>query len=57
VQLHINQQHPDVPLLHHVKELVTKLDALGITPSPSADPGDEWEDFEDSDDDDVPMLP
>ena len=57
-QLHVNQQHPDVPLLRHVEELVAKLDALGVQPPPSADPGEEWEDVDDDDDDDgvVPML-
>jgi len=51
-------------LLDHAKELITKLDALGITPSPIADEegnggdGDEWEDLEGSEDGDgdVEML-
>ncbi|KAF8206400.1 hypothetical protein K438DRAFT_1578140 [Mycena galopus ATCC 62051] len=53
--LHTNEGHPDTPLLEHVKELVAKLDALGIKPSPVAEgDGDdegEWED-EGSDDED-----
>ncbi|KAF8149911.1 hypothetical protein B0H34DRAFT_667197 [Crassisporium funariophilum] len=31
--LHRNEEHPDKPLLEHVKELIGKLDALGITAS------------------------
>ncbi|KAG6817690.1 hypothetical protein H0H87_005449 [Tephrocybe sp. NHM501043] len=50
--LHTNQEHPDAPLLEHVAELLGKLDALGIVPSP-IDAGDdggegEWEDADDS---------
>lgn len=51
-QLHINQEHPDTPLLEHVCELTSKLEALGIQPSPEdvdEDGGDDWEDAEDSD--------
>lgn len=54
-QLHDNQEHPDKPLLEHVHELIGKLEALGIQPSPEdADDGgeDDWEDAEGSDDDD-----
>ncbi|KAI0734133.1 hypothetical protein C8Q72DRAFT_807591 [Fomitopsis betulina] len=50
--LHINQEHPDTPLLEHVCELTSKLEALGIQPSPEdvdEDGGDDWEDAEDSD--------
>ncbi|KAF7336645.1 TPR-like protein [Mycena venus] len=55
--LHTNEGHPDTPLLEHVKELVAKLDALGIKPSPVAEgDGDdqeaEWEDVEGSEDED-----
>lgn len=54
--LHVNQQHPDIPLLDHVKELITKLDALGITTSISTDSIDELEDIDDSDENDDAML-
>ncbi|KAJ7104136.1 hypothetical protein B0H15DRAFT_766922 [Mycena belliarum] len=54
--LHTNEGHPDTPLLEHVKELVAKLDALGIKPSPAGeDEGDaqeEWEDVDGSEDGD-----
>ncbi|KNZ81849.1 UPF0661 TPR repeat-containing protein C16D10.01c [Termitomyces sp. J132] len=54
--LHTNQQHPDTPLLEHVTELISKLDALGVTPSPMDAPDDEgddgWEDADDSSDSD-----
>ncbi|OBZ72192.1 hypothetical protein A0H81_07962 [Grifola frondosa] len=53
--LHTNQEHPDAPLLEHVHELITKLDALGIQPSPENDDSgneDGWEDVEGSDDSD-----
>ncbi|CDO73722.1 hypothetical protein BN946_scf185015.g50 [Trametes cinnabarina] len=53
--LHINQEHPDKPLLEHVRELIAKLEALGIQPSPDQEGGDEdgdWENVEDSDDED-----
>ncbi|KAG5634925.1 hypothetical protein H0H81_000315 [Sphagnurus paluster] len=54
--LHTNQEHPDTPLLEHVKELIAKLEALGIAPS-SIDAGegeqeDGWEDIPGSDDSD-----
>ena len=37
-------QHPDKPLLEHTKELIEKLDSLGITASPleAEDEDDEW---------------
>ncbi|KAJ7285007.1 hypothetical protein C8J57DRAFT_1290131 [Mycena rebaudengoi] len=53
--LHTNEGHPDTPLLEHVKELVTKLEALGILPSPvDEDDGQEgeWEDMDGSEDGD-----
>ncbi|KAJ7639872.1 hypothetical protein DFH06DRAFT_1001372 [Mycena polygramma] len=51
--LHTNEGHPDTPLLEHVKELVAKLDALGIKPSPVDDDEEgEWEDADGSEDDD-----
>ncbi|KAF4596587.1 hypothetical protein EYR40_007720 [Pleurotus pulmonarius] len=59
VVLHTNQEHPDEPLLDHAKELISKLEALGIQPSPveEEDPeeGVEWEDV-DSEDEDVEMA-
>ncbi|KAJ6513229.1 hypothetical protein C8R45DRAFT_812991 [Mycena sanguinolenta] len=59
--LHENEGHPDTPLLEHVKELVAKLDALGIKPSPvgeaDGDDQEDWEDVEGSDEDeDVEMA-
>ncbi|KAG6851109.1 hypothetical protein H0H93_000989 [Arthromyces matolae] len=59
--LHTNQEHPDTPLLEHVSELITKLDSLGIAPSPmdgGEDEGEDgWEDDEGSieSDEDVEM--
>ncbi|KIL67610.1 hypothetical protein M378DRAFT_73430, partial [Amanita muscaria Koide BX008] len=56
--LHTTQDHPDKPLLEHVKELTAKLETQGITPSPAGDDedGDEWEDAESEDEDgDVEM--
>ncbi|KAL6307451.1 TPR-like protein [Sparassis latifolia] len=55
--LHINLEHPDTPLLEHTKELIAKLDALGIQPSPDDggkdDDGDAgWEDVDGSEDED-----
>ncbi|KAJ7494756.1 hypothetical protein B0H11DRAFT_1717129 [Mycena galericulata] len=55
--LHMNEEHPDTPLLEHVKELVAKLDALGIKPSPVGDDDGEpqegeWEDVDGSEDSD-----
>jgi hypothetical protein len=56
-QLHVREAHPDIPLLQHAKELIAKLDALGITPSPPAEgdvggEDDDWEDVEGSEDED-----
>ncbi|EIW57553.1 uncharacterized protein TRAVEDRAFT_169445 [Trametes versicolor FP-101664 SS1] len=53
--LHVTQEHPDRPLLEHVGELIAKLEALGIQPSPEEEDRDEeggWEDVEGSDDED-----
>ncbi|KAJ7773281.1 hypothetical protein B0H16DRAFT_1511732 [Mycena metata] len=54
--LHTNEGHPDTPLLEHVKELVAKLDALGIKPSPVGEDDregeGEWEDADGSEDGD-----
>jgi len=49
--LHINQGHPDIPVREHVKELISKLEELGVKPSPEDDGQDEeeWEDYEGSD--------
>ena len=63
MQLHTNEEHPDVPLLEHVRELIAKLDALGIVPSPTEEGDDgagDWEGINDSegegDDGDVDMI-
>ncbi|KAG7089599.1 hypothetical protein E1B28_011266 [Marasmius oreades] len=57
--LHINEQHPDTPLLDHVRELIAKLDALGIKVSTEEDGADgegEWIDEDSADEDgDVEM--
>ncbi|TBU48851.1 TPR-like protein [Dichomitus squalens] len=58
--LHVKQEHPDVPLLEHTRELIAKLESLGIQPSPEIDGDDEdeegWDDVEGSDGDgDVEM--
>ena len=55
-QLHINQEHSDAPLLEHVRELLTKLDGMGI--NSSLEHEDQWEGWEDvdSDDSDVNMA-
>lgn len=63
LQLHTTEQHPDIPLLEHTKELIGQLEDLGISPSPEevigedGAPGDDNdEDWEDEDDDsDVEM--
>lgn len=60
-QLHVNEEHPDKPLLEHVRELIRKLDSLGVKPSPAAevdarDDGEGWEDeASEEEDDDVEM--
>lgn len=46
IKLHLNQDHPDKPLLEHTKELIQKLESLGITASP-LDDGDGAEDEDD----------
>ncbi|KAJ7593135.1 hypothetical protein C8J56DRAFT_1162084 [Mycena floridula] len=54
--LHVNENHPDIPLLDHVKELIAKLDAMGIKPSPLEEEDQkEWEDVDSSGDEDVEM--
>ncbi|KAG9224914.1 hypothetical protein CCMSSC00406_0001935 [Pleurotus cornucopiae] len=59
VVLHTNQEHPDEPLLDHAKELISKLEALGIQTSPVEEEEPEgeveWEDV-DSEDEDVEMA-
>ena len=46
-KLHRNQDHHDKPLLEHTKELIEKLDSLGIAASPL----DDRDGAEDEDDD------
>lgn len=46
-KLHRNQDHPDKPILEHIKELIEKLDSLGIAASPL----DDEDGAEDEDDD------
>lgn len=57
-KLHRNQGHPDKPLLEHTKELIEKLESLGITASP-LDEDDDWQTDNDEivfgDDSDVDM--
>jgi hypothetical protein len=52
----VNEEHPDMPLLEHSKDLISQLRALGITPSPpveaDGDVSDGWEDDEGSEDGD-----
>ena len=58
MQLHGNQEHADRPLLIHVKELISKLDVLGIPSTPSdetdgdGDESDGWESVDGSTDED-----
>ncbi|KAF9003967.1 hypothetical protein BDQ17DRAFT_1390363 [Cyathus striatus] len=55
--LHTNQDHPDKPILDHVQELIAKLDALGVDPSPLDEGEGDWEDDDESEgeDSDVDM--
>ncbi|TFK75231.1 TPR-like protein [Pluteus cervinus] len=51
--LHRNQEHPDAPILEHVKELIAKLKDLGVSPSPlQGESEGDWEDVEGGEDDD-----
>ena len=51
--MHRNQDHHDKPILEHTKELIEKLDGLGITASPLDDgDGAEVEDDDWGTDDD-----
>jgi hypothetical protein len=48
----VNQGHPDLPIREHVEELTSKLEELGVKPSPEDDGQDDnedWEDCEESD--------
>ncbi|KAI0049808.1 TPR-like protein [Auriscalpium vulgare] len=47
--LHINQAHPDAPLRDHVKELIGKLEEMGIKPSPEDEDREDEEGWEDMD--------
>ncbi|VDC04773.1 unnamed protein product [Peniophora sp. CBMAI 1063] len=44
--LHVAQNHPDLPLREHARELVEKLEALGVKASPEGEEedGGDWED-------------
>ncbi|KAH9039695.1 hypothetical protein EDB84DRAFT_1477585 [Lactarius hengduanensis] len=60
--LHVNQGHPDRPIREHVEELISKLEELGVKPSPEDggqdddDDDENWEDEEsDSSNSDVEM--
>ena len=61
LQLHKNQDHPDKPILDHVQELISQLEAAGIKPSPmeegeEGDGGGDWEEVDSEDEDgDVEM--
>ncbi|EKM78886.1 hypothetical protein AGABI1DRAFT_121265 [Agaricus bisporus var. burnettii JB137-S8] len=52
--LHVNQDHPDKPILGHTQELISKLESLGVKPSPVEveveDNGEEWEDVSETED-------
>ena len=51
LQLHANQGHPDLPIREHVGELISKLEELGIKPSPedgAQNDDEDWEDYEES---------
>ncbi|KAG6373495.1 TPR-like protein [Boletus reticuloceps] len=59
--LHASQGHPDIPLVEHVKELISSLDALGIQPSPLEEEDDndgEWEEVseDDGENEDIEMT-
>lgn len=54
-QLFKSQQHPDDQMLAHAQELMTQLEAMGITASREDDGAEEWRDVEDSDDEDEEM--
>jgi hypothetical protein len=48
----VNQGHPDLPIREHVEELISKLEELGVKPSPEdggQDDDEDWEDSEESD--------
>ena len=52
--MHVTQEHPDAPLLEHTRELISKLESLGIEASLEKDGDDDdegWEDADGSDDD------
>ncbi|KAJ2914070.1 hypothetical protein MD484_g6335, partial [Candolleomyces efflorescens] len=51
--LHKNQDHPDKPILEHVQELISNLEALGVKPSPAdeGEDGGDWEEVDSEDDD------
>jgi hypothetical protein len=48
MQLHVNQDHPDKPILEHTQELTGKLDLRGIKPSSVEEDGlEEGQDWDD----------
>ncbi|KAF5341914.1 hypothetical protein D9611_001897 [Ephemerocybe angulata] len=51
--LHRNQDHPDKPILEHVQELISGLEAQGIKPSPveEGEEGEDWEEVDSEDED------
>jgi len=56
--LHTAQEHPNIPLREHAHELIEKLEAMGVTPSPDDDgeDGEEWVDVDGSEsDEDIDM--
>ena len=45
--MHIAQEHGDGPILEHVNELITSLEAKGIQPTPEDEQDDGgWEDVD-----------
>jgi len=57
VVLHINEGHPDLPLLEHARSLIQDLEALGIKASPQeeeeGDDDGQWDDVDSEEDVDM----
>ena len=51
LQLHTSQEHSDQPLLEHVRELITKLDVMGIKLAGAGEDEEAWDDVEHTDSD------